>query len=806
MKKNNLIILIILSLVLFTCSFVYAQSHQLADEYWNKAHDLEKQGKYLEAAHMFGKSAQAEKTSPGPRMVDLAVRLNKAGDCYYLVGRFDKAIKYYEEALDIARKLGQEDNVSNGLNNIGNIYKSWHQYETAIKYYEEALGFDRKLGMEEKVAILLNNISEIYDFMGQYDRAIKYYKEALDIDRRLRLEDNVSIGLNNIGNIYKSRGQFDTAIKYYEEALDIDKKLGKEADDALNLKNLDMAYSFYWNKHDKVIKPLEQSSAFNKKLEMDANISRDLNNIGMVYVSQKKYETAIKYFEESISIKEKILKTATGEVRRDCLAGRLDTYQWLALAYIKDYDIYSAFQTIELGRIKLMAERVDGSEMNLRLQEVKQIQETLDEDTIIIVYANANLEDILQFIITREEFTGKEVSCKYFVQSSMDKYNIPIKTLLINQRGLNETKNDFDKIINYYSSLLMAPPLQKERGLRTFISKLREIHKTNTSEIGRGLYELLIKPVEKQIKNKKNLVIVPDGILAFVPFETLINEDGQYLIENHYITYIQSMGIRNMIRERNYNEGRKPLLAFGGAVYDEVSYDVDMIENETQLAFLKKNIYSDIENMKPVRNAYGALGIGSWNKMPETLNEVDNIKRVINNSNIITGRDVTEKDIKELSGNWTLYNYKVIHFATHCLAVSEVPELSAVVLSQFEKDLGNEDGYLRMGEIAKLDIQADLVTLSACETGLGKTYGGDGVTGLTQSFLLAGANSVSLSFWNVSDKSTSQFMVTMYDMVQNKDISYSKAITEVKRQFIKGGFGEKYKAPYYWAPFVYYGN
>ena len=133
--------------------------------------------------------------------------------------------------------------------------------------------------------------------------------------------------------------------------------------------------------------------------------------------------------------------------------------------------------------------------------------------------------------------------------------------------------------------------------------------------------------------------------------------------------------------------------------------------------------------------------------------------------------------------------------------------LSAVVLSQFERDpQGGEDGYLRMEEIAKLDIQADLVNLSACETGAGRIYGDEGIFGLTQSFILAGANAVSISLWRVADESTSQFMATMYGMVQDKGIGYAEAITEVKRQFINGDFGEKYKAPYYWAPFVYYGN
>jgi CHAT domain-containing protein len=191
--------------------------------------------------------------------------------------------------------------------------------------------------------------------------------------------------------------------------------------------------------------------------------------------------------------------------------------------------------------------------------------------------------------------------------------------------------------------------------------------------------------------------------------------------------------------------------------------------------------------------------------LPETLTEVNSIKKMIRKSNIFTGKNVTEKDIKELSDDWKFYDYKVLHFATHGLVVAEVPELSALVLSQF-KDMGKEDGYLRTGEIAKLEIKADLVNLSALETGLGGIYEDDGFARLVHSFVLSGAKAVSVSLWRVADESTSQFMATMYGLVQDKDISYKDAFTEMKRQFIDGDFGEKYKAPYYWAPFVYYGN
>ncbi len=126
MRKYLLHILIIsiFSLVLFTCPFAYAQSHKLADEYWNKAHELQKQDKYLDAAEMYVKSVAAEKSSPAPRMDGLADALISTGYCYYLIDQYDRALKYFKEAQAVAKKLRQEGNVAISLNNIGNVYYS----------------------------------------------------------------------------------------------------------------------------------------------------------------------------------------------------------------------------------------------------------------------------------------------------------------------------------------------------------------------------------------------------------------------------------------------------------------------------------------------------------------------------------------------------------------------------------------------------------------------------------------------------------------------------------------------------------
>ena len=802
-----------------------------------------------------------------------AVDLENIGRIYETIGKYDNAIKYYENALSIYRKLGLEEKIANGIFNIGNIYKFWEQYITAIKYYEESLDIFRKLWKQDSIAFRrrLKELSEICRSVGQYEKAIKYYKEALDIYRNLGQDDNVaaslndiggvyqsqgqhekavkyfedalsiarepeqddqtSISLNNIGNVYGILGQYGKAIEYYEKALAVDRALSKEVGKVLIEKNLTLFYRFYWNKHDKIIYPYEREIANDIKIGKDVDLSRDLNRIGIAFISQEEYKMAIERLKESVSIIEELRKTETGEIRKRFLDDLLYTYQLLVSAYIKDNDVPSAFQTIELIRAKLQIEwSTKGvsekdrkkKEKRIWLQEVEEIQETLDDDTAVIVYANVNLEKIVQIAITNNGITGKEVSRKSFVQSSISKYDTQIQTLLINQRNLSESKDDFSNIINYYCSLLREPPMQDRRGRGVDIYSPREsLHETNAKEIGKSLYELLIYSMEEQIKDKRNLIIVPSGILTFVPFETLIDENGQHLVEEYSINYIQSLDIRKLIRKRKYEEDRKSLLAFGGAIYEDSDFKAETIENRAQLAVLTKNIFSnleniqmdllmrnlypDFENIRSVGNAYRVLGITSWPDLPETLNEINKIKNVINRSNFFTGKNVTEKDIKALSDNWKFYDYKVLHFATHGLIVPEVPELSALVFSQF-KDMGKEDGYLRTEEIAKMEIKADLVNLSAFDTGVGEIYEDDGFARLIHSFVLSGAKAVSLSLWRVADQSTSQFMATMYGLVQDKDMSYIDAITEVKRQFLNGDFGEKYKAPYYWAPFVYYGN
>ncbi len=743
----------------------------------------------------------------------IAIDLNNIGMVYKSWGQYDKAIENYRKAFAIFEELGQQGSVATSLNNIGGVYKSWGQYDKAIENYRKALAIAEKLGKKDNIAIDLNNIGTVYDSWGQYDKAIEYYIKSLAIDVELGIKEGVARDLNNIGMVYKSWGQYDKAIENFRKALTIDEELGKKGDIARDLNNIGTVYHS-WGKYDKAIENYRKALTIDEELGEQGSVATLLNNIGGAYFELKEYKKAEYNFNKSIAIKEKLRLTAEGAVRRDYLASQIGTYQFLISTYIRSNKPTLAFNTKELSSAKYLIEQMGEKlkEKDILFEGIKNYQKKLNTNTVIINYSNINWYEPAQIVVDKNNIFAIEVKVENLISNINIKYKNVISNAVENLRGIKIKGKDkeekviekvdddnFEKIINYYRLLLSK-------------SNLDSKEEKTIQYIGKELYKFLFGSIEKQLKGKDELIIIPDGVLSFLPFETLIMPDGRYLIEKYHIKYTQSLTVSEIIAKRHYSKNRKPLLAFGGAVYDEISYASDIIKAEKQLEYLKNETLLALSRGQNVRKAYTSLELAEWENLPGTLTEVKAIQNLIKDTDIYTGKSVDESKVKFLSKKGDLRKYKVLHFATHGLVVPEIPELSAIVFSLTEDENNNEDGYLTMKEIAELDINADFVNLSACETGVGKIYGGEGVVGLTQSFLIAGANGLSVSLWKVADESTMKFMIGIYSLVQDTGMSYDRAITEMKRKLIlsevdlKNTKPNNYSSPFYWAPFVYYGK
>jgi CHAT domain-containing protein len=340
-------------------------------------------------------------------------------------------------------------------------------------------------------------------------------------------------------------------------------------------------------------------------------------------------------------------------------------------------------------------------------------------------------------------------------------------------------------------------------------------------DLARRLHELLLAPVAPDLRDEIDLTVVPTGALGYLPFETLRDASGQYLIEDTHVRYAQSLTVLRQLRRRDYPPRRHPLLAFGGAAYQPESAGdpagvlaaarrgTTRVRSRGHASSLLRGAERQLEQGRSPRRVYRQLGYGRWPNLPGTEGEARGVGQVAGpGATVLTGRAASEEMVRAMSRSDRLRQYRRLHLATHGVAVPEAPALSALVLSLVgaSDSTAARDGYLTMNEIADLEMRADAAVLSACQSGLGKVVAGEGVVSLSHAFLRAGANATLVSQWKVLDESTRRFMTAVYRRAQRRGRTFAEAVTETKRAFIAGEYGEANTDPLRWAPFVFYGR
>lgn len=743
---------------------------------------------------------------------------------YGELGQYDKQIEIYKMAINYHKKSGEEYWLMFDYHSIGHVYSRWTKDDLALKYFQQALNLSKKYEDKEMQSDIYIALGYSYIHLGQLDKGLENLKKSLKFYQKMGDEVGIANSLKGIAGVQSFKEEYGQAVKTLKRALKIFSEIGNVSGIAVTLLEISDAYA-RMHKYDKAWEYANQTIEISKDLQ-NPNILRAINQlVAQLYIIEGNYEQAIKYFSKAIKTVEKFRKTATGKIRRDFLEDKIFLYKYLALSYLREGKFSTSFLILEQSRSRLLLDKLLIESKKIEIPKVSQIQDQMDVDTAILAFGRLDPiqttnEILLEYAITRDNYEGYIANTSILLPSNEGIGNDILKwkknqrrIKLINLSGKENSTNYLENLVGYYRFLLANPSSENDSALR---------------EMGRALYDLLIKPLLPIIRGKKNLLIIPDGILSFVPFEALIDEKGNYLIEEFNISYVQSMAVANLLRDRRYEEDQKPMLAFGGAIYNPNLKNQKIIEADIQLSALTVNTLQSLSqnDTRSTSEALAKLGYGSWSNLPGTKKEVEAINKIVANSEMLLGADVNEAAIKEMSANGELSKYKVLHFATHGLTVPEFPELSSIVLSQFDNEEKIEDGYLRMEEISKLKLKAEFVNLSACQTGLGRLYAGEGVVGLTYAFLLAGANGLSVSLWNVEDESTAKFMTGLYKLVKEKGITFSQGISEMKRSFIRGQVStdtfdpgksaqiindsknspNKLSHPFYWAPFVYYGK
>lgn len=292
------------------------------------------------------------------------------------------------------------------------------------------------------------------------------------------------------------------------------------------------------------------------------------------------------------------------------------------------------------------------------------------------------------------------------------------------------------------------------------------------------------------------LIVVPDGELCRLPFESLVVSAGGerpvYLLERHSIKYVQSASVLAFLRSPCGKEGSAgSFIGFGDPVYDYSHFQ----KGEPELgAFeaLQNGVVGEL-----TRGQYAAGG-GTLTRLPGSGEEVREIADLFGRSGAGRTVDLRLDAQEENAKAADMKGFGYIHFSCHGLLGDGFQSLA---LSQIPGS--KEDGFLTLSELMNCDWNARLVVLSACETGTGKMEKGEGVTGLTRAVMYAGSPAAVVSLWSVSDAGTRELMVRFYRGVIERNLPKDEALRQAKLEMIGG---KRYAAPFFWSPFVMYGE
>src|SRR6266567_1272947 len=332
-----------------------------------------------------------------------------------------------------------------------------------------------------------------------------------------------------------------------------------------------------------------------------------------------------------------------------------------------------------------------------------------------------------------------------------------------------------------YVRVLPAGRKEVENLTQEFIDEIRA--KGTGAEVSKRLYAVLVKPVP-QAATATRFIIAPDGKLNLLPFEALRDDQGEYLLKLRVINYVPSGTILDTLRRTEKQQSApRPLLAVGDVPYENQGGSGRRIPTPATLRGRIERGMADLS------------GIG-LHDLPQTREEVEEIGKIVGpDAVILTGKDATETAFKKEP----LDQFRVLHLAVHGFADTQYPERSALVLGKDSSD----DGLLQVREIIRLKLNAQLATLSACDTGVGKLQGEEGISNLAEAFLLAGARSVVASLWSADDTSASSLMEHFYKRLADGE-TVSSALRNAKLDMLSK-FGSDLN-PYYWAAFISVGE
>ena len=752
--------------------------------------------------------------------------MKEEGCCLYNIGLFywkldnySKALNYYEDALKIAQALKNIEDESDCLTNIAAIYGKIGDYDKALEYLTKALALDKQLGNDIYISIDLNNIGETFRTKGllsgkkeDFNKALDYFNKCLKLTKKTEDGKAEVYVLNNIGTVHTDSKKYNDALKYFRSGYEKAEEIKDVEAMGMILTNIGIVHYNQGN-YQTSTEYFQKAIDIALKIEGGQILWEAYMEIARAYEKQNKLKKAKEYYEGSIDIIEKVRSQIELEELKARYLGtdkRIDAYHYLihllisfpqsypeeeykleAFNYLERAKARSFLDSLELSNVsipqeidfklqnkekelmkdisrlyaKLLAAELSTEETNVIDEQLKSKESELDSlkremRTKSPTYAEINYPEIISLQEAQRELLDSKTAFFAYCIGKEHSYAFVI------------TKKDF--------RIFSLPPRENiQRQVSDYLKVISDKENKNF-KLGYELFSALVLPGLD--KNIKNIIFVPDDILHFLPFETLIThkEKRDWLIKDYKIAYAPSISSLREIIQRKKSNGPKPrmdILAFGDPFFGP---------------------WEAGENGSDIFQDYYTSNAFKFFRLKYSGFEIDKISALFKKRKIKIFR--REEASKEQLINHSLDNYKIIHFATHSIIDEKIPARSSIVLS-LDEDL-TQDGFLQMREIYNLKLNSDLVTLSSCQTGLGEFIKGEGIEGINRAFFYAGTSSVLMSLWAVNDQASYQLMERFYFHLRSSE-SIMSALRKAKLELIDSN---TLSHPYYWAGFIVSGK
>lgn len=767
----------------------------LANIYWL-------QYDYTRAIATFQQALAGAKESNSPGSVLNSGRyLGNIGLVYFQLGDLITARHYYERGLELARKANDLGGQANIFSYLGELTLAQNEFGQAITYYKQALEMEGKRSGITPRSFYYSVLSALYLRAGDYQKAKETIEQALKSARELKTRLVELHVLNILGELHLRLNEPELAVKVFQESLQSNADLNNPsyawvaraglATAYQRLGQLDQARAHYVKAIEamegvraKLSVAEEKAGFYQNKVEVYNNLLAVLLKLGEKNPGQGLESEA---FHVAESARARAFSDLLAEAR-----GNLEQNL--------EADLLKRQREIEAGISKLNAQLINERSKEPAKQDkakVKELEEAL---------SNADVEHANWL---------RELRRRNRRYADL-KYPEPLK-LEQAQRMLSD------------HSLILAYSLGERESFLFVVSRdgYRVAKLPHSSDIGESveqliaaitdganaslekyraqavkLYKELIQPAGDLLADKRELIIIADDALHRLPFEALISPSiadasaavrsdrskWPYLVRQFAVSYAPSVSALASLRDYQKETGatQKAFVAYADPNYDQ-------------------------QNIPAIAAAVRSAGDGQQLKLGRLLNSRDEVEGIAKlfakgEADLYLEDAAREENVKAKD---RLSQYRIVHFSAHGLVNEKRPRFSGIVLSLPKVDKegkpgSGEDGLLSAYEILNLKLNADLVVLSACQTGMGKEVKGEGMMGLMRAFMYAGTPSVVVSLWNVNDRSAADLMIRFYKHLwKSGSGKLNKAEALRKAQLEVIDLGSK---PYHWAPFILVGK